>query len=132
MQKSHVVYRFTCKQGNCEVLPSTYIGMTTTKLSRRLTMHLAAGAPKKHLKEEHSIAITRKTLEENIEIIDRCLDGRRLSILEALHIKENNPKLNIQSEDLQALPSMKKAKQKSEAATPPSDEEKPTNQRPRS
>ncbi|KAG0713602.1 hypothetical protein GWK47_015845 [Chionoecetes opilio] len=33
-QKSHVVYRGTCKRGNCEVLPSSYIGMTTTKLSR--------------------------------------------------------------------------------------------------
>ena len=71
-------------------------------------MHLATGAPKKHLREEHGTNITRKTLEENTEIIDGCNDGRRLSILEALHIKENNPRLNIQSEDLQALPSMKK------------------------
>ena len=71
-------------------------------------MHLATGAPKKHLREEHGTNITRKTLEENTEIIDGCNDGRRLSILEALHIKENNPRLNIQAEDLQALPSMKK------------------------
>ena len=121
MQKSHVVYRFTCTNGNCEVQPSTYLGMTTTKLSRRLTMHLASGTPKNHLKNEHGINITRKILEENTEIIDRCPDRQRLCILEALHIKEENPKLNIQAEDLQALPSMKKMKQKHEAATPPTD-----------
>ena len=91
-------------------------------------MHLASGAPKNHLREEHGITITRKILEENTEVIDRCPDGRRLGILEALHIKEDNPKLNIQSEDLQALPSMKKTRHKSEAASPPSDEEIPANQ----
>ena len=31
-QKSHVVYKFSCKRGNCAVLNSSYIGMTTTKL----------------------------------------------------------------------------------------------------
>ena len=82
-------------------------------------MHLATGAPKKHLREEHSIAITRKTLEDNTEIIDGCNDTRRLNILEALYIKENNPKLNIQAEDLQALPSRKKSRKKDEAATTP-------------
>ncbi len=44
--KSHAVYKFTCKRRNCKVLPSTYIGMTTTKLSRRLTCHLTSGAPR--------------------------------------------------------------------------------------
>ena len=113
LQKSHVVYKFTCKQGNCEVLHSTYIGMTTTKLTRRITMHLASGAPKNHLRSEHNTIITRKYLEENTEIIDSHQDERRLSILEALYIKDQNPKLNIQAEDLQALPSMKRPKQTS-------------------
>ena len=82
-------------------------------------MHLASGAPKKHLRDEHGITITRKTLEENTEIIDGCNDGRRLNILEALYIKENNPRLNTQAEDLQALPSMKKSRKKDEAANSP-------------
>ena len=100
MQKSHVVYQFTCTRGNCEVLPSTYIGMTTTTLSRRLTFHLSSGAIKQHLQSDHSTAITRKILEENTEIIDTCKDERRLPIAEALFIKENSPKLNRQQIDL--------------------------------
>ena len=107
LQKSHVVYRFTCNKGNCEVLPSTYIGMTTTRLSRRLTFHLTSGAPRKHLQEKHGRKITRKILEENTTIITSCQDTRRLSILEALHIKKTNPALNIQQYDLQALPSLR-------------------------
>ena len=104
-QKSHVVYKFSCKRGNCAVLNSSYIGMTTTKLSRRLTFHLAAGAPKNHLMNEHSMALTRALLEESTEILDICPDTRRLPILEALYIKEMSPTLNIQAENLRALPS---------------------------
>ncbi|XP_050704115.1 uncharacterized protein LOC126989586 [Eriocheir sinensis] len=107
-QKSDVIYRFNCTRGNCEVLSSSYIGMTTMRLSRRLTFHLSAGAPKRHLREEHGETITRSTLEENIEILDTCQDRRRLPILEALYIQELKPKLNIQAEDLQALPSMRR------------------------
>ncbi|KAG0721961.1 hypothetical protein GWK47_045373 [Chionoecetes opilio] len=107
-QRSHVVYTITCKRGNCEVLPSSYFGMTTTKLSRRLPCHLTSGAPKSHLLEKHGIIITRKFLEENTELVDICADVRRLPILEALYIKDINPKLNVQAYDLQALPSMKR------------------------
>ena len=108
-QKSHVVYRFTCNRGNCEVLPASYIGMTTTTLSRRLSYHLNAGAPKQHLRSEHGITLTRKMLEENTEIIDTCNDVRRLPVMEALYIKEFSPTMNIQASDLQALPSMRRA-----------------------
>ena len=118
-QKSHVVYRFTCNRGNCEVLPSTYIGMTTTTLSRRLTFHLSNGAIKQHLLSEHGTAITRKMLEENTEIIDTCKDARRLPIAEALYIKENTPKLNRQHEDLQALPSARRATTPTPSQSPP-------------
>ncbi|MPC83795.1 hypothetical protein E2C01_078512 [Portunus trituberculatus] len=104
-QKSHV-YKFSCKRGNCAVLNSTYIGMTTTKLSRRLTFHLAAGAPRKHLREEHGATLTRSTLEENTEILDTCKDPRRLNIIEALFIKEMAPTLNVQADNLLALPSL--------------------------
>ena len=107
-QKSHVVYRFTCNRVNFEVLPSTYIGMTTTTLSRRLTFHLSNGAIKQHLLSNHGTAITRKMLEENTNIIDTCKYVRRLHIAEALYIKENSPKLNTQHADLQILPSSKR------------------------
>ncbi|KAG0729054.1 hypothetical protein GWK47_031150 [Chionoecetes opilio] len=100
----------TCKRGNCEVLPSSYIGMTTTKLSRRLTCHFTSGTPKSILLEKHGITITRKYIEENTEMVDMCADIRRLPILEALYIKDNNPKLNVQAHDLKALPSMRRTK----------------------
>ena len=109
LQKSHVIYRFTCNQGNCEVLPSTYIGMTTTRLSRRLTCHLTSGAPKTHLREQHDTAITRDTLENSTEVITTCADARRLPILEALYIKEMSPTLNVQADDLQASPSARRS-----------------------
>ncbi|KAG0720041.1 hypothetical protein GWK47_049321 [Chionoecetes opilio] len=99
-----------CKRGNCEVLPSSYIGMTTTKLSRRLTCYLTSGASKSHLPVKHDIIITRNFLEENTEMVDVCADARRLPISEALYIKDNNPKLNVQAHDLQALPSMRRTK----------------------
>ncbi|KAG0719991.1 hypothetical protein GWK47_049358 [Chionoecetes opilio] len=110
IQKSHVVYRITWIRANCEVLPSSYIGMTTTKLSRRLTCHLTSGATKSHLLEKHGITITTKCLEENTEMVDMCADVRRLPILQALYIKDIHPKLNVQAYDLQALPSMKRNK----------------------
>ncbi|MPC08673.1 hypothetical protein E2C01_001266 [Portunus trituberculatus] len=130
MQKSYVVYRVTCKPGNCEVLPTTYIGKTTTRLSRQQTLHLSAGATKNHLQQEHNITITRKQLEDNTDIIDSCPDERRLSILEALHIKEKNPRLNIQAVDLQALPSMRRSRQPGSAAASGEDApSEPANQR---
>ena len=118
-QKSHVVYKFSCKRGNCEVLNNSYIGMTTTKLSRRLTFHLAAGAPKKHLREEHGTQLTREILEENTEILEICGDSRRLAILEALYIIEMDPKLNIQADDLKSLPSIRRAAGRSSTFTTP-------------
>ena len=118
-QKSHVVYRFTCNRVNFEVLPSTYIGMTTTTLSRRLTFHLSNGAIKQHLLSEHSFTITRKLLVENTDIIDTCKDVRRLPIAEALFIKENAPKLNRQHEDLQILPSARRVIAPSPSQSPP-------------
>ncbi|XP_050709685.1 uncharacterized protein LOC126994416 [Eriocheir sinensis] len=108
-QESHVVYRFICKRGICEALPSTYIGMTTMKLSRRMSYHLTSGAPRQHLLQKHNTVLTRKILEENTDIIARCPDERRLPILEALNIKEMEPNLNKQALDLQALPSMRRS-----------------------
>ncbi len=107
-QQSHFVYIFTCKQGSCAALHSTYIGMTTMGLSRRLRYHLTAGAPKTHTEKEHKTKLTRKDIEDNTEVIATCNDCRRLPILEALHIKDLEPTLNIQQQDLQALPSTRK------------------------
>ena len=109
LQKSHVIYRYTCKLGDCATQPSTYIGMTTMKLTRRLSYHLSTGAPKNHHRDHHQTTLTRTTLVENTEILAVNQDLRRLPILEALFIKEMSPNLNIQAEDLQALPSVRRS-----------------------
>ena len=103
-QRSHVIYQFCCPEEDCTP-PSNYIGMTSTKLTRRLTCHLQQGAPKTHMNAYHNDTLTRRMLEEKTIIIDSHPDLRRLRILEALYIKEKNPKLNNQREDLQTLPS---------------------------
>ncbi|MPD06165.1 hypothetical protein E2C01_101957 [Portunus trituberculatus] len=84
--------------------------MTTTRLSRQLTLHLASGSPKKYMQETHRTTINRETLEENIEIITTCNDSRRLAISKALYIKDMNPQMNQQADDLQALPSARSAR----------------------
>ena len=108
LNRSHVIYRFTCTKGNCATLPSAYIGMTTMKLGNRLSSHRYLGAPKNHMKNQHQITITKEDLETNTEILATCTDTRRLPILEALYIKELNPSINIQAHDLQALPSVRR------------------------
>ncbi|KAG0712099.1 hypothetical protein GWK47_019202 [Chionoecetes opilio] len=65
-------------------------------------------------------------------MVDMCADVRQLPILEALYIKDNNPKLNVQAHDLQAPPSMKRTKGSDiqPTATQSKEEQKPsTNER---
>ena len=41
LKQTNLIYEYTCKYGDCELHPSSYIGLTTTTLSKRLTMHLS-------------------------------------------------------------------------------------------
>ena len=50
MKHSYLIYSFKYTIGECEHQNSEYIGMTTTTLSRRLTMHKQNGPIKKSLK----------------------------------------------------------------------------------
>ena len=54
LKPTNVVYEYKCNKGDCELLNSSYIGMTTTTLSRRLTLHLAQGGPKHHAHTIHN------------------------------------------------------------------------------
>ena len=72
LKKSHVIYRYSCKKGNCAALTSTYIGMTTTKLGSRLTNHRYLKAPKNHMEKENNIIITKEDLDNNTEILATC------------------------------------------------------------
>ncbi|KAG0720802.1 hypothetical protein GWK47_000698 [Chionoecetes opilio] len=80
-------------------------------------------------RETQTSPLVIKFLEQNTELVDMCADVRRLPILEELYIKEINPMLNVQANDLQALPSMKRTKAKNSLLTEKPSEDQTTNQR---
>ena len=70
--------------------------LTSTTLSRRLIMHLSnTSSIAQHLKK-HSCPTTelRKILTENATILKHQNNKQKLQILEALHIRKIQPKLN--------------------------------------
>ena len=73
-----------------------YVGLTSTTLSRRLTMHLSdTSSIAQHLKK-HSCPTTqlRKILTDNTTILEHQNNKQKLQILEALHIRNLQPTLN--------------------------------------
>ncbi|XP_076050566.1 uncharacterized protein LOC143031066 [Oratosquilla oratoria] len=104
LQRSHAVYKFVCQHEDCGPHAS-YIGMTTTKVSRRLTLHLFSG--KNHYSNRHQRRLTREGLVKVTSIVTTEKDHKRLAIIEALHIKHSNSDMNKQLQDLQILPSSK-------------------------
>ena len=94
LQKDHVIYQHTCNHEDSG--PHTYIGMTRTRLTRRLTCHLQSGAIKSHYHTEHNIKLTRQHLDEKTVIIDKERDSRRILLMEALYIAELKPTINSQ------------------------------------
>lgn len=107
LQEDHVIYRHTCTNVDCG--PLSYIGMTTTKLSRRLSLHLQNGTIKSHYIAPHHQDLSRSDLDLHTTILDREQDRRRLALLEAIHIQTLKPSLNIQTDDFQTLPSARRA-----------------------
>ena len=97
LKATNVVYEFHCPLGDCARRPnSTYLGHTTTSLSRRITMHLQDGAPKLHLHQDHDKKLTRAMMVDNTTIIARCSQRRRLKVLEAVYIRDRDPLINRQ------------------------------------
>ena len=96
LKRANVVYQFFCPHEDCRLHSVSYIGSTTTTLSRRLTMHLRDGSPKEHMYQRHGSNLTRKDLTENTIIIASSNVPSRLRILEALHIKDKTPSINKQ------------------------------------
>ena len=95
MKKTNVVYQIRCTTGDCARRPSTYIGHTTTTLSRRITMHMQDGGPKRH-HEVHDTPLTRQLLIENTTILARCQNKKKLQVLEAVYIRDADPDINRQ------------------------------------
>ena len=96
LQQTNLIYEYKCPIGECEHQTSSYIGLTCTTLSRRLTMHLQQGGPKHHTEHHHNSLLTRDMLVKNTTIIARQTDYNRLHILEALLIQKQKPPLNNQ------------------------------------
>jgi hypothetical protein len=88
--------------------------MTETTLSRRLTCHLTAGAPKIHTQQVHGERLTRAMLEENNVILSHAIDKKRLQFLEAIFIINNKPTINVQTASFDIPPSVRVIGKKSE------------------
>ena len=98
LQKNNVLYKFKCPLGDCisDNNNNIYVGLTSTTLSRRLTMHLSdTSSISQHLKK-HSCPTTqlRKILTDNTTILEHPNNKQKLQILEALYIRNLQPALN--------------------------------------
>ena len=89
LQKTNVIYKFKCPLGDCiSDNNNIYVGLTSTTLSRRLTMHLSdTSSIAQHLKK-HSCPTTqlRKILTDNKTILEHQNNKQKLQILEAQYI----------------------------------------------
>ena len=96
LQKTNVIYKFKCPLGDCiSDNNNIYVRLTSTTLSRRLTMHLSdTSSIAQHLKK-HLCPTTqlRKILTDNT-ILEHQNNKQKLQILEALYIRNLQPALN--------------------------------------
>ena len=98
LKATNVVYEFKCPFGECaRQSNSSYIGHTTTTLSRRITMHLQEGAPKHHVLTKHKQTLNRRVMVENTSILCKDTNRRKLKVLEAVYIRDKDPNINRQS-----------------------------------
>ena len=97
IKKRNVVYQFKCPEVGC---PHSYIGLTTTRLSKRISCHLQEGNIYRHYARQHNHPPTREALVNSIKVIDTTPDHRRLRYLEAIYILQEKPTLNITQENL--------------------------------
>ena len=102
LKERNVIYHFKCPVQGCS---QDYIGMTTMRLTKRISCHLQEGAIFNHMRTNHNNRLNREQLIDSIEIIDRNSDQKRLRFLEALHILEKKPSINRTDEPL-LLPSL--------------------------
>ena len=103
LQKTNVTYQFKYPLGDCiSDNKNIYVGLTSSTLSRRLTMHLSdTSSIAQHLKK-HSCPKTelRKILTDNTTILEHQNNKQKLQILEALHIRNMQPtiyRINFQT-----------------------------------
>ena len=81
--------------------------MTTTTLSRRLTLHKQEGAIKNHLLEQHHMTLDREILNNNTSILYYNNDFYKLKLAESILIDKLKPSINIQQKLFNILPTKK-------------------------
>ena len=95
--RSHVVYRYSCEEEECN--PSeTYIGQTTTSLKQRMTTHAQSGSIRNHNEEKHNRRPRTAEILQQIEVLYSSNDRQDLILAEALLIKKHRPTINSQRE----------------------------------
>ena len=97
--KSHVVYRFTCNNPNCNV---RYIGETTRHFSTRIDEHLHTDL-KSHVYQHLNTSQQCKQScnELCFKIIDSANSQFTLKLKEAMLVKWERPELNVQKKSVQ-------------------------------
>ena len=94
LKRHGVVCHILCPADGCN---HPYVGMTTTKLSKWLAVHLQEGNFHQHYVRNHD-ALRRPLLLQSTTILDKDEDRRHLQLREALHIMHLKPTLNITQE----------------------------------
>ena len=105
---TNVVYQFKCPVGACQYRNTTYIGLTTTTLRRRMQAHRNNGGINSHYTASHDRKPLLTELLENTTIVHREPLRYRLNIAEAVHIAVKHPVLNTQKESDYVLPSARR------------------------
>ena len=102
LTQTNVVYKFTCPfrklLSENDITHNSYIGHTTTILSRRFTSHLSdINALKQHLMTKHNKDIEkhkspdiRKILINNAKIKYKISNKNRLQILQTITMQKKN------------------------------------------
>ena len=96
LSKSWSLYKFTCPHEDCELLTSSYIGMTRNTINKRLE-HCKDGAIKEHLKFTPAKLNFRAPTTKYMSC--QAIETRRLFIYEALTILKERPFINGQKDN---------------------------------
>ena len=97
-----MVYHYRCQYTGC---PATYVGMTTMRLSKRLSVYLQEGVIFQHHERQHKMKPSRMDIISNTKIFTSTIGVWRLRFLETIVILNMNPSLNIMNE-VNLLPSL--------------------------
>ena len=71
LKNTNLIYQYQCLHDDCDTANNIYIGMTTTTLSLRLTMHLASGGQEQHTLAKNNLPLTIEDCKQHKNIINQ-------------------------------------------------------------